>query len=166
MRLPGGVCSVTVTIADDDASPDRAALIALYDATDGANWTTKTNWKDESKPISTWHGVTVSQNRVTRLSLVANNLTGTIPSQLGNLSNLTRLNLGLNGLTGTIPSELGNLSSLTRLILAGNALTGQFLTVGQPVQAGGPESRRQRFDGNGSFTVEQPVHVAGTVSLR
>ena len=40
----------TLTIVDDDSSPDRTALIAFYDATGGENWTTKTNWKDESNP--------------------------------------------------------------------------------------------------------------------
>ena len=123
-----GTASVTVTIADDDASPDRAALIALYDATDGANWTTKTNWKDESKPISTWYGVTVSQNRVTSLNLFGNNLTGTIPTALGNLSSLTRLNLSGNNLSGMIPTALGDLSNLTILDLSDNDLTGMIPT--------------------------------------
>ena len=58
------------------------------------------------------------------LDLDGNQLTGTIPSELGSLSNLEELDLGSNNLTGTIPSELGNLSALTVLSLQFNELTG------------------------------------------
>ena len=124
----GSTLEATGTITnDDEASPDRAALIAFYDATGGDNWRRNTNWKDENKPISQWHGVTVSpQNRVTRLELTNNRLTGSIPSELGDLSNLQRLFLNNNQLSGSIPSELGNLSNLRRLSLANNSLTGQL----------------------------------------
>ena len=40
------------------------------------------------------------------------NLAGTIPGELGNLSNLETLYLGFNELAGTIPAELGSLSNL------------------------------------------------------
>ncbi len=58
------------------------------------------------------------------LNLRSNDLTGSIPSELGNLSSLTDLDLRSNDLTGSIPSELGNLSSLTDLDLGSNALAG------------------------------------------
>ena len=104
-------------------TPDRDALVALYHATGGYNWTTQTNWLTEN-PVSTWHGVTVVDGRVTGLSLTQNNLTGAIPSELGNLANLMALNLHQNQLTGGIPSVLGNLANLTDLNLNQNQLTG------------------------------------------
>jgi len=61
---------------------------------------------------------------LTRLDLINNELTGTIPSELGNLINLTELNLNNNQLTGAIPSELGNLINLDKLNLYENQLTG------------------------------------------
>ena len=51
-------------------------------------------------------------------------LTGPIPAELGDLSNLEFLDLGTNRLTGPIPAELSNLSNLSELQLLGNQLTG------------------------------------------
>ena len=65
-----------------------------------------------------------SGKSVSNLYFWKNGLNGTIPSELGNLSNLTYLHLGSNSLTGTIPSELGNLTKLTAIYLYSNALTG------------------------------------------
>ena len=97
---------------------DRDALVALYNATDGDNWTDKTNWLTDSD-LSTWFGVTVLNGRVTSLSLRNNNLTGVISPELGNLTNLTWLILDWNRLSGEIPVELGNLSNLRVLRLGG-----------------------------------------------
>ena len=58
------------------------------------------------------------------LDAVANQLTGNIPVELGNLAKLTALSLHFNKLTGTIPPELGNLSDLVYLYLDDNQLTG------------------------------------------
>jgi len=53
-------------------------------------------------------------------------LTGEIPPEIGNLTNLTYLSLNYNQLTGEIPSEIGNLTSLTTLSLYVNQLTGEI----------------------------------------
>ena len=115
--------SVSVTPAP---LADRAALEALYNATDGPNWQNKTNWLSD-RPLSEWHGVGTDANgRVTSLSLWGNQLSGSIPSELGNLTNLTTLRLWRNQLSGEIPSELGNLANLTQLILYRNQLSGEI----------------------------------------
>ena len=108
--------------AQDHAS-DRAALVALYNATDGPNWNNNRNWLS-SRPLDQWHGVTVRNGRVTRLLLLSNRLSGRIPSELGNLARLERLDLVSNRLTGSIPPELGNLADLQQLRLAQNKLVG------------------------------------------
>ena len=46
------------------------------------------------------------------LRLHDNQLSGSIPTQLGSLSKVTVLYLDRNQLTGSIPTELGNMSSL------------------------------------------------------
>ena len=61
---------------------------------------------------------------LTTLNLSDNELSGEIPSELGNLTNLESLYLDHNALSGEIPSELGDLTNLRRLYLAGNSLTG------------------------------------------
>ena len=105
---------------------DKAALAALYHATDGPNWNNATNWLTDA-PLSEWHGVAVNRNgRVVGLHLAGNNLTGGIPAELGNLSNIEDLYLDGNNLTGTIPAEVGNLSKLRILGLDGNNLTGEL----------------------------------------
>ena len=105
---------------------DRSALVALYNATDGANWSDNTNWLSD-EPLGDWFGVTTDSNgRVTSLNIWLNNLTGAIPSQLGSLSNLTALEFTDNQLTGPIPAELGNLSNLESLALGSNDLTGNI----------------------------------------
>ena len=107
------------TVADD-----RAALEALYDATNGANWSRNDNWKTD-EPLGQWFGVsTDSDGRVTRLELNENQLSGTIPGEIGNLTSLKYLWLHDNGLSGTIPAEIGNLTSLLELELSGNQLSG------------------------------------------
>ena len=103
----------------------REVLVALYNATGGANWTHNTNWLS-NKDISTWHGVSVSNGKVTGLNLSLNNLTGTIPAELGNLNNLENLNLSFNQLSGAIPAALGNLSNLEVIWLVSNQLSGEL----------------------------------------
>ena len=106
---------------------DRAVLVALYDATDGANWGRGNSGWLTSAPISQWFGVTTdAEGRVSALHLQSNLLNGEIPSELGNLTNLTRLLLGGNQLTGEIPSQLGNLTGLIELGLRWNRLTGMI----------------------------------------
>ena len=104
---------------------EKAALVALYNATDGANWTNKTNWLT-NVPVGQWHGViTDAKGRVTDLDLSHNGLTGEIPAELGILPKLQWLNLSWNELTAEIPDELGSLTKLTYLDLPHNGLTGE-----------------------------------------
>ena len=103
---------------------DRAALVALYDSTDGANWTNNTNW-NTTATLDNWFGVkTDSDGRVTELAVYENQLNGTIPAELGDLSKLEILDLAVNQLSGTIPAELGDLGELAELYLEKNQLSG------------------------------------------
>ena len=106
------------------ATTERGALVALYEATDGANWVENGNWLTD-EPLATWHGVvTDSSGGVTELDLSANGLKGTIPN-LSALSDLSVLDLGQNALTGSIP-DLSALTELTQLDLGLNDLSGSI----------------------------------------
>ena len=111
-------------LAQGSVAGDRLALVALYNATDGANWTNNTNWLT-NEAISEWHGVvTDGEGRVKRLHLAHNELSGEIPPELGRLANFRRLYLNGNELRGKIPAELGDLANLSSLNLSQNRLSG------------------------------------------
>jgi Leucine-rich repeat (LRR) protein len=103
---------------------DSLALVALYNATNGPNWTKRYNWL--TGRLNTWFGVKISENRVTEIEFgFGNNLVGYLPPELGNLSKLTFLSIMDNPqLSGFIPSELGRLSNLTGLRLCNNKFSG------------------------------------------
>ena len=117
---------VVYRVAVQGPAADRAALLALYNATGGAKWDNSDNWLTD-EPLAEWHGVTTNAaGRVTELDLNDNNLEGTLPPELGNLASLTSLNLRSNPLTGEIPPELGNLSNLKSLRLYRTGLSGEL----------------------------------------
>ena len=54
-----------------------------------------------------------------------NQISGSLPTELANLSNLVHLSLHANLLFGEIPEEFGRLTLLDTLTLQGNQLTGR-----------------------------------------
>ena len=117
-----GLCTAQGSVADD-----KSALQALYNATDGDNWNSNTNW-NSTEPLHQWHGVRVDSRtgRVTIIGLANNNLNGSIPVEIGDLTALERILLSGNTLTGEIPSSIGDLTALEKLSLYNNALTGEI----------------------------------------
>ena len=111
------------------AVQDTIALMALYNSAGGDNWTKNTNW-GSAAPLDSWYRVETNRDgNVTVLGLYSNGLSGTIPGELGSLTNLEWLQLNENQLTGAIPTELGSLANLTLLWLNENQLTGEIPTV-------------------------------------
>ena len=143
------------------AADDRAALVALYSATDGANWTNSANWLSDA-PLDEWYGVTTdSEGNVTALQLEDNNLVGMIPGGLlENLANLESLHLSFNGLTGGIPAELGNLTNLDSLELHVNELTGEI-----PAELGNLTSLTWLTLSNNQLTGEIPAKLGNLTNL-
>ena len=155
ITISGGNATQTITVKQSGVQEilekEREVLIAFYEATGGDNWTRNDNWCSD-KPVGEWYGVSVNEKgTVDRIRLGNNNLTGTlldvdfskladlvvlflndneisgtIPTVLGELSRIIQLDLGWNQLIGTIPTELGQLSTLQTLTLAGNELSGSI----------------------------------------
>lgn len=106
---------------DISVSPDSLALVALYDSTAGANWTTI--WDiPGGQPIDQWHGVEIENKRVIKLRLSGNSLAGTIPPALGKLSAARHIDLSNNSLQGEMPPISAELTLLDYLNLSGNKL--------------------------------------------
>ena len=97
----------------------------LLGGKDALRGTVTLNW-DTGTTIGSWDGVTTggTPTRVTKVELDDEDLTGTIPAELGSLAELTHLDLSDNSLTGDIPRELGRLDNLEEVRLSDNSLTG------------------------------------------
>ena len=85
----------------------------------------------EQALIGSWDGIVITEGRVTEIRMAGTNeqpgrLTGFIPPELGQLTELTVLNLVHNELIGPIPPSLGELAKLTQLLLYDNELTGSI----------------------------------------
>ena len=111
-------------ILAEAGSPDRSALIAFYESTNGQGWRLNENWMSD-RPIDSWFGVTIDgKGRVTGLELRGNRLNGAIPAEFANLTALQKADLSGNQLSGTIPPQLDKLAALEELNLGGNQLSG------------------------------------------
>jgi len=93
----------------DVPKAEGEALIALYHATDGPNWTDSTNWLTDPI-VNNWFGVTVAGGHVTGINLTLNGLDGEGLSALAPLTSLTTLRLYGNPISG-------NIGALSTLIL-------------------------------------------------
>ena len=113
----------TDAILNAEADVQLDALKALYNSTNGKAWTSK--W-DITKPLSdadAWPGVTADAfGVVTKIDLSNNNLSGTLPAELGNLEFVTDVILSGNKLMGGIPAEVAKMTSLRKFHVDGNMM--------------------------------------------
>jgi len=75
--------------------------------------------------VCEWDGIVCnSSGSVTSLRLDELGLTGTLPEEIGGLTQLTEIDMDSNGMTGPIPESVGRLSLLEILDIDNNALIG------------------------------------------
>lgn len=115
----------------EDQWRERYAMAVFYFSTGGDQWTDKENWLSSNSicvgPSSPgWFGINdCGNNRVLDLTIVANNLAGSLPTEIGLLQRLSSLAPFENsGLAGTIPTEIGLLTFLTGIELDITGLSG------------------------------------------
>ena len=88
-------------------------------------------------------------------------MTGTVPPQLGTLTNLQQLHLNDNQLTGPIPPELAALTYLHHLDLSNNALTGPI-----PPELGTLAKLRWLYLGSNQLTGPIPPQLGALQGLQ
>ena len=156
----GAAPTPSVCESRTDKTGDREILEVLYCATGGDDWKNNTNWMSD-KPLGQWRGVTTDDDgRVAELRLPTNNLKGTVPSQLGDLSNLTALSFATNQLSGQIPAELGSLTNLKFLYLAYNQLSGSI-----PAELGSLVKLEELFLIENRLSGQIPAELGSLTSL-
>ncbi|MGL5682310.1 MAG: leucine-rich repeat domain-containing protein [Marinifilaceae bacterium] len=104
---------------------DSLALVALYNACGGADWST--SW-DLHESLDSWHGITLTRGRVDAVDLQENNLKGKLTEELSTLDKLYYFNVSNNSLTGTLPDFFTQTSTLNFLYLNDNKFTGTIPT--------------------------------------
>ena len=106
------VTALFFTISVFSQHPDLPALIDFYESTGGENWTDNSGWvtgvnDPNSNPCDGWKGISCNgDNRVDEIFITSNNLTGSLPESLGEISFLRRLRLTNNNLGGELFEKL------------------------------------------------------------
>ncbi|MGV8040658.1 MAG: leucine-rich repeat domain-containing protein [Thermoanaerobaculaceae bacterium] len=148
---------------------ERQALIALYTSTAGSGWLDRSNWRNPGDTDfnavgteCTWYGVfcDVGETHVTDLALSSNQLSGTLPAELGNLPSLLSLDLWGNSLTGSLPPQLGNLANLQGLDLYSNLLSGSI-----PPELGNLTNLQYLYLDSNQFSGSIPSQLGSLTSL-
>jgi hypothetical protein len=122
----------TATVKAQVSEQEFLALKALYNATDGDNWINNTGWENINTTATkddvntAWFGIgSIEDGHITEISMHGNNnLTGSLPPEIGNLIWLRSFNIGSNKFSGPLPTEFGNLINLTVINLSSNQFSG------------------------------------------
>ena len=148
---------------------ERAALIALYNSTNGDSWANNSGWKTPPLDLDgfalpgtegSWYGIVVLEDHVIKIAFYSNQLSGSIPPELENLSNMEGLILFNNQLSGSIPTELINLSNLQELRLNYNQLSG-----GIPSQLGNLGNLQRLYLDNNLLSSSIPSQLGNLINL-
>jgi hypothetical protein len=157
-----GYSATATTPLTVTAHPDYAAVVDLFNSTNGPGWTNKIGWLQNCNPCRGWNGVVCSgAGRVTQLLLTNRNLVGTIPASLTALTNLQRLYLDQNQLTGSIPTSLESLTALQHLVTSYNSLTGSI-----PASLTGMSSLQRIILNDNQLTGSIPGSLSVLTNLR
>lgn len=139
---------------------DSAALVALYNATNGDEWAVNTNWLQTNLSDNNWAGVTIVDHRVVGVDLANNNLTGVVPAEINNFTSLDTLDLSNNNISGLPEIKPANAASF--FDVSENRL--QFGSLENNASIPGLNYENQALIGEASYT-EIPVGSNSSVGI-
>ena len=134
---------------------DSLALVAIYNSTNGDIWTNNNHWLNY--PVGLWFGIEVYNNRVVKINLNCNNLSGYIPAEIGGLDSLSCFSIYYNSIDSISPST-GNCAILDTLMISSNPI--QFL----PPEIGDLSNLKYFNFGNTEIT-SLPEEIGGLTNL-
>ncbi|WP_340935902.1 leucine-rich repeat domain-containing protein [Polaribacter haliotis] len=145
----GVVYSNNCSAVTNNSIPDleRDALIAIYNNTKGMDWrndlsasyngVTWLNDTTQKRNVGAWYGVTTAiingQKHVTKVELNSNQLDGTIPSVIKNLTQLKELEINSNAIS-EIPAEIGELGNLEQLTFTSQLKDSEYILKTIPTE--------------------------------
>ena len=118
------------------ALPDAQyrALESFYESTNGYLWyeTCSQFWNftgNHDPCTEMWHGIQCFEGNISLISLSDCNISGSLPSQIGDLHAINTMTLSYNQIGGAIPSSFENLTLLSFLDMSYCFLTGHIPTL-------------------------------------
>jgi len=136
ISLPYNGASINFGFKKDCPHPDYIALRDLYNATNGSQWTNTITgdnpWLVDCDPCglidgTPWKGIQcTNMGRVDVINLSNNNLVGSLPASIGQLTELEWFNVNRNNLSGSLPSEICNLNRMLHFVISNNMFSGNF----------------------------------------
>eukprot|EP00816_Leptocylindrus_hargravesii_P006207 CAMPEP_0196819544 /NCGR_PEP_ID=MMETSP1362-20130617/71050_1 /TAXON_ID=163516 /ORGANISM="Leptocylindrus danicus, Strain CCMP1856" /LENGTH=839 /DNA_ID=CAMNT_0042198083 /DNA_START=125 /DNA_END=2641 /DNA_ORIENTATION=+ len=117
--MPSASPSVEPTTTFQPTMYYQHKLKAFYEALNGDMWRDNTNWLSDSSSACDWYGILCNyvgnDETIVGIKLNNNKLRGTLPSEIGLLTNLMTLELRYNSITGSLPTEIGQMTNLRTL---------------------------------------------------
>lgn len=134
-------------VPEDVSQAEANALIALYKATDGDNWTDNTGWLTDPV-VGNWFGITVIGGEVVTIDLDSNNLNGAVTIDFEALQYLTVVTF----ISNTSLNVQNTLDSLPDGIITFHVLNTASTMVGATADL--PNSLQFAFLGQNNNTID------------
>ncbi|KAF7144406.1 hypothetical protein RHSIM_Rhsim05G0210700 [Rhododendron simsii] len=125
LLISGLECVIASTTSGNET--DRIALLDFKKHITQDPFQIMSSWND-SLQFCNWVGIECNptNGRIMVFNLESQNLSGSIPPSIGNLTFLTGFNLKHNNFQGEIPQEIGRLLQLQHLNLSYNSFSGKI----------------------------------------
>ncbi|PHT67150.1 hypothetical protein T459_31575 [Capsicum annuum] len=150
---------VTITFASTE---EATALLKWKSTFKNQNNSLLASWQPSSDSCNDWYGVSCINGKVNTLNITNASVFGTLYAfPFSSLPFLEYLNLSMNNLSGTIPPEIGNLKNLNNLTLSNNQLTGSI-----PSSFGNLRNLQTLFLDRNNLIEEIPSSICNLTSLK